>query len=177
MFNMNENTARSNERLESGLSPDACRAISAASGRACKERLLSQLRRGPVEFDELHEDVTLEQDTGDLWLEVRATLSHETMDRLVDELQEEGLLARQGNTLTGLGPYAEIPLTESEERVYVTLCTAFGKSMTAIGLTRKMKDSQLNTEQIQAMLEGLVTKGYVEVVEEAETETTLYRAL
>ena len=79
-------------------------------------KLLSRLTRGPVHVDELGDALTLEDLVeGHLLRETHMVGEQQT--RLITDLERKGFLKRDGDTLTGLGEYSQIPITETEHQV------------------------------------------------------------
>jgi hypothetical protein len=165
------------EKRDSGLSPEILGEIINHVGKACQNRMLDKVKRGPMEVCYSDYDVTVTAKTKEAFLTIEGSFSDDKMDSLIDELEKQGFLTRDGDTLIGLGEYAEVEMTGIEEQVLSALKSAYGRTMTAMGVRRKMKDSWISTERVQEVLEGLANKNYVEEVEVTEAGSTLYTAL
>lgn len=166
------------EELDLDVSPKLIKQIVNLLGQTWQQSLLKELKTGPVDPYPTYGEVLLDVDNDEACITIEACLSGSVADSLVEDLLDKGF-ARQDNdgTLTGLGQYAEIELTWAEELVLSALKSAYGRTMTAMGVRRKMKNSWMYTKQVQEALEGLAAKKYVEEVEITEAGSTLYMAL
>lgn len=168
------------ENLQPGLSPEVISNIENLIEGAWKAGTLSRLRRGPANISDLGYEsvVNLDWDkVNGIHVGVFALVGENQCATWIEDLKKQGFLTRDGEVLTGLGEYAEVPITEIEEEVLSSLESAYGRTMTVMGVKRKMKHSGLTTEQIEAGLEGLVRKGYVEDVDTTEAGSIRYTVL
>ena len=167
----------SSENLEPKISPEVLREIENLLGYAWKRKVLEKLKRGPVKMYELDYKTVIGENMNDIRLQIQAVVSRQHQISWIEDLEIQGLLIRDGQTLTGIGQYSHIPLSKIESEVISSLNSAFGCTMTATGVKRRMKHSSLSVQQIEAVLEGLVTKGYVVDIDTTEAGSILYTAL
>jgi hypothetical protein len=143
-----------------------------------KMDLLSELKRGSLRVSGLSCQIVVPQQVYErAALQIGASVLPDLLISWIDDLEKEGVLSRDGETLTGLGEYAQIPLSDTEEEIVSVLRSVRGRTMTETGVLRKMKGSGLSDEQIAEGLGGLVKKGYVWANEVNKAGRLLFTAL
>jgi hypothetical protein len=144
---------------------------------AWKEDLLWRLRRGSLNISELNSQISMPVYGHQMALEIKALVLPYFLMTWIEDLEKGGSLTKDGETLTGLGEYAQIPISEIEREILSVLRSARGRTMTETGLLRKMKSSGLGNKQIEEGLGSLVRKGYVWTNEVNKAGNLLFTAL
>jgi len=167
-----------NEIPEPRLSAKAMKEFIKFLGEKYQYDVLNKLRRGPLNRHDFYGDLTLEMDVDEACIDIEACLNADIEESLIEDIVRKGFANHYDDgTLTGLGPYAEVPLTENEEELLAELRNSSGGTGTVMGLKRKFKFIRIKCDPIQEMVQSLVAKGYVEAVDKTEAGSTVYRAL
>lgn len=162
------NVENHDERLEQGMSPETWNEPWNAVERKWKEDLFKSLRRGSEYVEDLacEAKIELELETERGTLKVTAAIKEAQVEHWIEDLEKQGCLTRDDkNVLTGLGPYAKVPLTQTENEVLFALNHHRTWIVTLMGVKKRMKTKEVDTDEVKEILDDLVNRGYVKHVE------------
>lgn len=152
------------------VSPEACTEIWSAVDKKWKEDFLKGLKRRDDGLDDVQDEdyvpyeveIPLELKTHRGALKITAVVGDGQVREWVEDLEKQGSVTIDGNHVRGLGPYARVPLTETERLVWLAINDSRGWTATLKGIKRKIKNKKLSTDQIEDILEDLVSRGWID---------------